>query len=72
MDSIEEAEARVPTLEMLAFWLGNHNTHLTNDCVIHTPRATGAQGREKQHTQDRMRVSRRRWHLDFMKKLFLK
>lgn len=57
---------------MLALWLGNQNKHMTNDCMIQTPRATGAQGREKQHTQDRMGVSRRRWQLDFMKKLFLK
>ena len=49
VDSAEEAEAKVPALKM-------QNTHLTDDCMIQTPRATGAQGREQQHMLDRMGV----------------
>lgn len=47
LDSAGEAEAKVPALKM-------QDTHLTDDCMIQTPRATGAQGREQQHMQDRM------------------
>lgn len=49
VDSAGEAEAKVPALK-------TQNTHLTDDCMIQTPRATGAQGREQQHMPDGMGV----------------